>query len=250
MEENKTVATEKPKRRRPGPRQTRPVSRRHRENKAKIEQRVYQLREALELLKGLKSTKFEETVEITMKLGIDPKKSEQNIRGSVPLPKGIGKTVKVLVFAEGDAAEAATAAGADIVGGKELVEKILAENWVDFDIGIAHPNMMKFVGRLGKILGPKGKMPTPKAGTVSADVALAVKEFKSGRVEYRTDNSGNVHAPMGQKSFSLEDLTANIETFVEHIKSVRPPTAKGSYIQKIALSTTMGPGIVIEWKFK
>lgn len=246
--EDKATTSEKPKRRRPGPPKRRPVSRRHRENSAKVERKHYSLREAVELLKSTKGPRFDETVEIAMKLGIDPRKSDQLVRGSVPLPKGIGKSVTVVVFAEGDLQDQAKEAGADYVGGKELIEKIQKENWVDFDVAIAHPSMMRFVGRLGKILGPKGKMPSPKSGTVSADVATAVREFKSGRVEFRTDNSGNIHAPMGKKSFPVEDLIANIETFVEHIKTLKPSTAKGTYIQKLALSTTMGPGIMVEWK--
>lgn len=251
MEEQKTQTTEpeKPKRRRPGPPNRRSPSRRHRDNQAKIDSgKLYPVREALEVLKNTKGAKFNETVEISMKLGIDPRKSDQLVRGSVPLPKGIGKSVKVLVFAEGELAEQARQAGADYVGDKELADKIQNENWVDFDIAIAHPGTMKFVGRLGKVLGPKGKMPSPKSGTVIADVVTAVKEFKSGRVEYRTDNSGNVHAPMGKKDFSIEDLMQNVEVFVEHIKSAKPSTAKGTYIQKIALATTMGPGILIDWK--
>lgn len=240
---------EKPKRRRPGPARRRKASRRYRENFGKVERvRQYPLKEAIEVLQNTKPPKFEETFEVSIKLGIDPKKSDQLVRGSVPLPKGIGKTVKVLVFAEGNLADEAKAAGADIVGGKEIVDKIANENWVDFDIAIAHPSMMKLVGRLGKVLGPKGKMPSPKAGTVSPDIVRAIQEFKSGRVEYRTDSSGNVHAPVGKRSFPLEDLKANIETFIEHIKSVRPPSARGTYIQKISVSTTMGPGVFLEIK--
>jgi large subunit ribosomal protein L1 len=248
MEQQQTGA-EKYKRKRPGPRRRRPESRRHKENKAKVDNvKQYPEQEAINLLKTLKNTKFDETVQIAMKLGIDPKKSDQALRGSVSLPKGIGKNVKVLAFAEGDLAEQAKAAGADVVGGKELVDKIQTENWVDFDIAIAHPGMMRFVGKLGKVLGPKGKMPAPKAGTVREDIAQAVKEFKSGRVEYRTDSGGNIHAGIGKKSFSADDLLANIDAFIEHIKSIKPATAKGTYMQKISLSSTMSPNIWLEIK--
>lgn len=248
MEQQQTGA-EKYKRSRPGPRRRRPESRRHKENKAKVDSnKQYTLPEAVGLLKSLKNAKFDETVQIAMKLGVDPKKSDQALRGSVSLPKGIGKSVSVIVFAEGELADQAKAAGADVVGGKDLVDKIQAENWVDFDIAISHPNMMRFVGKLGKVLGPKGKMPSPKAGTVREDIAQAVKEFKSGRVEYRTDSGGNVHAGIGKKSFSAEDLAANIDAFIEHIKSIKPSTSKGTYMQKIAITSTMGPNIWLEIK--
>jgi large subunit ribosomal protein L1 len=170
------------------------------------------------------------------------------VRGSVSLPKGIGKEVKVLVFAEGDLAEAAKNAGADYVGSVDLVERITNESWMDFDIAIAHPNMMRHLSKLGKILGPKGKMPSPKSGTVTPDVAKAVTEFKAGKVEYRTDSGGNVHAPIGKKNFVAQDIIINAETFMEHIKHVRPSTAKGAYIQKVVISSSMGPGIPIELK--
>lgn len=240
---------EKSKKRRPGPPNRRPASRRHVQNNAKIDNtKQYELEEALNLLKDATSVKFDESVDIVMKLGIDPRKSDQMVRGSVSLPKGIGKEVKVLVFAEGELAQQAEQEGADIVGDKDLVEKIQKENFVDFDIAIAHPSMMRFVGRLGRILGPKGKMPSPKSGTVTQDVVTAVREFKGGRVEYRTDQGGNVHAPVGKKTFPVEDLVVNIETFIDHIKSVKPATARGTYIQKIAINSSMGPGIMVETK--
>lgn len=251
MEEKivKEVVKEKYKRKRPGPANRRPTSRRHKENTAKVDsKKLYLLKDAVDLLKSCKGAKFDETVSVAMKLGIDPKKSDQLIRGSVSLPKGIGKTVKVLAFAEGDLAEQAKAAGADFVGGKELADKIQGENWMDFDVALAHPATMRFVGKLGKVLGPKGKMPSPKSGTVREDIVAAVREFKSGRVEYRTDNSGNVHAPVGKKSFSVDDLMSNIEAFIEHIKSIRPASIKGTYIYKTAISSTMGPGFCLEIK--
>ena len=204
----------------------------------------YELREAISLLKGLKRVRFDETVEVALKLGIDPRQSDQMIRGSVSLPKGIGKEVRVIVFAAGEKAEAAKAAGALEVGGEELVKKI-QDGWMDFDVAIASPDMMRLVGRLGRILGPQGKMPSPKSGTVADDVAGAVTEFRAGKIEYRSDAGGNVHAPVGKVSFSDEDIEENIRTFVEHIESVRPPGVKGTYLQKVSISSTMGPGIKV-----
>lgn len=240
---------DKAKKRRPGHPNRRPASKRHQGNKAKIvKTQVYSIEEAIVLLQGMKSPKFDESFELAMKLGVDPRKSDQLVRGSVSLPKGIGKKVKILVFAEGEMAEKAKEAGADYAGSEEFVNKIQKEGWLDFDVAIAHPSMMRYVGKLGKILGPKGKMPSPKSGTVTPNVVQAVIEFKAGKVEYRTDSGGNVHVPVGKKSFPAENLQANIETFIEHIKSVRPVTAKGTYIQKVAISTSMGPGLAIELK--
>jgi large subunit ribosomal protein L1 len=248
-ETDKETEKEKSKRRRPGHPKPRAVSRRHEENKQKVDKKKrYSAQEAVSLLKEQKAAKFDETIEVVMKLGIDTRKSDQLVRGSVSLPKGIGKKVKVLAFAEGDTAQSAKDAGADYVGGKELVEKIQKENWLDFDVAIAHVDMMQLVGKLGKILGPKGMMPSPKSGTVVSNIAQAVREFKAGKVEYRADSGGNVHAPVGKKSLSTEDLVANIETFTEHIKNVKPPTAKGTYIQKVVISSTMGAGIPLEIK--
>jgi large subunit ribosomal protein L1 len=239
----------KPKRRRPGQPNRRPSSKRHLANVKKVDKtKRYTLEEAVALLKEMTPSKFNETVEIMMKLGIDPKKSDQMVRGSVSLPKGIGKEVKVLVFAEGDMAEAAKKAGADFVGSTDLVDKIITENWMDFDVAIAHPNMMRYLSKLGKVLGPKGKMPSPKAGTVTTDVAKAVVEFKAGKVEFRSDNGGNVHAPVGKINFVAEDLVVNINTFIEHIRHIKPATSKGAYIQKIVVSSSMGPGIPLEIK--
>ena len=239
----------KPKRRRPGHPNRRPSSKRHLENVKKINKlERYPLEDAVALLKQMKPSKFNEYVEIMMKLGVDPRKSDQMVRGSVSLPKGIGKEVKVLVFAEGELADDAQKAGADYVGSVDIVEKILNENWMDFDVAIAHPSMMRHLSKLGKVLGPKGKMPSPKSGTVTPDVAKAVVEFKAGKVEFRTDNGGNVHAPVGKLNFAAEDLIVNIDTFMEHIRHVKPTTAKGTYIQKVVISSSMGPGIPLELK--
>ena len=223
-------------------------SKRYEEAAKKIDRsKLYQAREALGLLKSLPAPKFDESIDVVVRLGIDPKKTDQLVRGAVSLPKGLGKTVKVVVFAEGDKAEAARGAGADLVGSGDLADKILG-GWMDFDIVIASPDMMKHVGKLGKVLGPQGKMPSPKSGTVTADVGAAVKEFKAGKVEFRTDAGGNVHAPLGKRSFAVEDLQANLTAFLEHISGMRPPAVKGEFLRKISLSTTMGPGLAISWE--
>lgn len=207
---------------------------------------VYEVDAAVDLLKALPMAKFDEAVEVAVRLGIDPSKTDQLIRGAVSLPNGLGKTIKVIVFAEGDKAEAAKAAGADEVGSGDLADKV-AGGWTDFDIVIASPDMMKHVGKLGRVLGPSGKMPSPKSGTVTADVAGAVEEFKAGKVEFRTDAGGNVHAPVGRASFSTEDLVENLTTFLDHIASLRPAAVKGHYLRKVSLSTTMGPGLRIAY---
>jgi len=208
--------------------------------------KVYEPSDALNLLKELPGAKFDETVEVAVKLGIDPKKSDQLVRGAVSLPKGLGKTVKVVVFAEGEKAEAAQAAGADEVGSAELAARI-AGGWMDFDIIIASPDMMKHVGKLGKVLGPQGKMPSPKSGTVTPNVAQAVTEFKAGKVEFRTDAGGNVHAPVGKRSFTAADLEANLCAFLDHLDAMRPAAVKGQFMRKISLSTSMGPGAWISY---
>ncbi len=200
---------------------------------------------AFELLKSLPAPKFDETVDVVVKLGIDARKSDQLVRGAVSLPKGLGKAVKVVVFAEGEKAEAAKAAGADEVGSGELADKI-AGGWLDFDVVIASPDMMKHVGKLGRVLGPQGKMPSPKSGTVTPDVAKAVLEFKAGKVEFRTDAGGNVHAPLGKRSFPAEDLVLNLEAFLGYLGGMRPAAVKGTYMRKISVSTTMGPGALIQ----
>ena len=208
--------------------------------------KLYEPAEAIALLKDLPGTKFDESFEVCVKLGIDPKKSDQLVRGAVSLPKGLGKSVKVVVFAEGDKAEAARKAGADEVGSEDLAAKI-ADGWMDFDIVIASPDMMKYVGKLGKVLGPQGKMPSPKSGTVTPDVAKAVTEFKAGKVEFRTDSGGNVHAPVGKRSFTGEDLEANLRAFLDYLLTLRPGAVKGPFMRKISVSTTMGPGAWISY---
>jgi len=201
-------------------------------------------RQGLEALKNFPAPKFEESVEVAVRLGIDPKKTDQLVRGSVSLPKGTGKSVRIAVFAEGDKAKEAEEAGADLVGSKDLAEKI-EKGFTDFDMTIAAPDMMKYVGKLGRVLGPQGKMPSPKAGTVTPNVGDAVREFKAGKIEFRTDSGANVHAAIGRRSFSVEDLEENLTAFVEHLKSLRPAQAKGNFIRKVCVSTSMGPGVAV-----
>lgn len=200
------------------------------------------LTEAIKQLKSFNTTKFNQTVEVSTNLGIDPRQSDQNVRGSVALPHGIGKTVRVAVFAQGDNAEKALAAGADIVGGDDLAQKIKG-GVMDFDVALATPDMMGIVGPLGRVLGPRGLMPSPRSGTVAADIAAAVREFKAGKIEFRNDKGGNVAAPVGKLSFSEEELAANITTFLNHLRTLRPSAAKGTYIRSITISATMSPGI-------
>ncbi|MHC4197622.1 MAG: 50S ribosomal protein L1 [Planctomycetota bacterium] len=204
----------------------------------------YVLREGVEVLKGFSKTKFDESVEVVMKLGIDPKRSDQMLRGSISLPKGIGKELRVVVFAKGEKADEAKGAGAVEVGAEELVDKV-EKGWMDFDVAIATPDMMRLVGKLGRVLGPQGKMPSPKSGTVTENVQETVKEFKAGKIEYRNDAGGNVHALVGKLSFSTEDLVANIESFVRHIEASKPPSAKGTFLEKTTISSTMGPGVKV-----
>ena len=221
-------------------------SRRYQKGAAMVDRsKRYGVSEAFALLKTLPGPKFEEAVEVAVRLGIDPKKTDQLVRGSVSLPKGIGKTVRIAVFAEGDKARDAEAAGADVVGGKDLADRIEG-GFTDFDMTIASPDMMKYVGKLGKVLGPQGKMPSPKAGTVTPDVAAAVREFKAGKIEFRTDAGANVHAAIGRRSFSADDLAANLTAFVDHVRGLKPPQAKGAFIRKVCVSTTMGPGITLD----
>jgi large subunit ribosomal protein L1 len=203
-------------------------------------------KKAINFLKSQKRAKFDETVEVHMALGIDPKQSDQVVRGAVPLPHGLGKSKKVLVFAQGDKAAAAKAAGADHVGADDIAKKITGENWIDFDVALATPDMMGVVGRLGKVLGPRGLMPSPKAGTVvSGDIAAAVKEFKAGKVEFRADAGGNVHGPVGKLSFDEGKLVDNISAFVDGVKAAKPPSSKGHFVKSITVTATMSPGVGI-----
>ena len=206
---------------------------------------IHEPLEALTLVKSLATRKFNETVEVAFRLGVDPRKAEQMLRGTVALPAGTGKTARIAVFAVGDAAAAAEAAGADFVGGDDLVKRIQDENMLDFDIAIATPDMMAQVGRLGRVLGPRGLMPNPKTGTVTQDVAKAVGEFKGGKVEYRTDRHGNVHVVLGKASFDPADLLRNFYAVLEEIHRAKPASAKGKYIRSITTSSTMGPGVKI-----
>ena len=212
-------------------------SRKYQEAASKIEKgKAYTKEEAV---------KFDSSVEVAMNLNLDTKKADQQLRGAIVLPKGTGKTNRVLVIAKGDNAKAAVAAGADYVGDQDYLEKIEKENWFEFDTMIATPDMMPLLGKLGRVLGPKGLMPNPKTGTVTTDVAKAVTEAKAGRVEYRTDSYGNIHALIGKVSFSEEDLLANLQAFVSQIIKIKPTTVKGDYIKNISISSTMGPGIKI-----
>ncbi|CDF58902.1 50S ribosomal protein L1 [Thermobrachium celere] len=206
---------------------------------------LYTPREALDLAIQTAKAKFDETIEVHVRLGVDPRHADQQVRGAVVLPHGTGKTVKVLVFAKGEKAKEAEAAGADYVGAEELVDKIQKENWFDYDVVVATPDMMGVVGRLGKILGPKGLMPNPKSGTVTFDVAKAIAEIKAGKVEYRVDKTAIVHVPIGKKSFGTDKLLDNFHTLMEAIIKAKPAAAKGQYIKSVTVSSTMGPGIKI-----
>jgi large subunit ribosomal protein L1 len=217
-------------------------------NKARksVEARLYSLKDAVPLLQKVKFAKFDETVEVTMRLGVDPKHADQMVRGTVVLPHGLGKSKKVLVIASGDKIREAEQAGADFSGGEEMVEKITKENWTDFDALIATPDVMKSVGRLGKVLGPKGLMPNPKTGTVTFDVAKAVQEVKAGKVEFRTDKTALVHVPVGKISFSADKLIENATVLISNVIKAKPSVAKGKYVKGCYLSSTMGPGIQID----
>jgi len=207
--------------------------------------KIYDPVEALELVKQTAKAKFDETVEVHMKMGVDSRHADQQVRGAVVLPHGTGKAVKVLVFAKGDKAKEAEEAGADFVGAEDLVAKIQNENWFDYDVVVATPDMMGVVGRLGKILGPKGLMPNPKSGTVTMDVAKAIAEIKAGKIEYRLDRENNIRCPIGKASFTVEQLKDNFATLMEAIIKAKPAAAKGQYIRSVVIASTMGPGIKV-----
>lgn len=206
---------------------------------------LYSAAEAMELAVKTSKAKFDETVELAVRLGVDPRHADQQVRGAVVLPHGTGKTVKVLVFAKGDKAKEAEAAGADYVGAEELVDKIQKENWFDFDVVVATPDMMGVVGRLGRVLGPKGLMPNPKSGTVTFDVTKALADIKAGKVEYRVDKTAIIHVPLGKGSFGAEKLVDNFHALMEAVIKAKPAAAKGQYVKSVVISSTMGPGIKV-----
>ena len=207
--------------------------------------KTYDLEEAVALVKKTASAKFDETIEAHFRLGVDGRHADQQVRGAVVLPHGTGKTVKVLVFAKGNKVDEALAAGADYAGGDELVPKIQNEGWLDFDVVVATPDMMGVVGRLGRVLGPKGLMPNPKAGTVTMDVTKAVKEIKAGKIEYRLDKTNIIHVPIGKASFTEEQLSDNFQTLIGAINKAKPATLKGQYLKSVTLAPTMGPGVKV-----
>ena len=211
-----------------------------------VEQRPYTLAEAVPLLQKVKFAKFDETVDLTMRLGVDPKHADQMVRGTVVLPHGLGKSKKVLVIATGEKVREAEAAGADFVGGEDMVEKIQKENWTDYDAVIATPDMMRSVGKLGKVLGPRGLMPNPKTGTVTMDIAKAVQEVKAGKVEFRTDKGALVHVPVGKLSFTPDKLVDNATVVITSVLKAKPAAAKGKYMKGVYLSSTMGPGVPLD----
>ena len=218
----------------------------YKEAKAKVDRtRDYPLDDAISLIKEMSTAKFDETVDICIRLGVDPRKADQMVRGAVVLPNGLGKSIRVVVFAKGEKAQEATAAGADFVGADDLVEKIQG-GWFDFDTAIATPDMMGTVGKIGRLLGPRSLMPNPKVGTVTFDISRAVEEAKSGKVEYRVEKAGIIHAPVGKVSFDVEKLRGNILALMEALVKAKPSTAKGTYLQKISLSSTMGPGMTLD----
>jgi large subunit ribosomal protein L1 len=213
---------------------------------AQVEARGYALEEAVTLVQKIKFAKFDETVEVHMRLGVDPKHADQMVRGTIVLPNGLGKSKKVLVIASGDKLREAEAAGADFVGGEEMVTRIQSEGWMDYDAVIATPDMMRSVGKLGKILGPRGLMPNPKTGTVTTDVTKAVQETKAGKVEFRVDKTGVIHAPVGKVSFSNDKLLENAQTLITAVVRAKPAAAKGKYVRTATICSTMGPGVALD----
>lgn len=220
-------------------------SKRYKKDLQKVSQEPIPLDDAIQRLKSLGQTKFDQTIDLVCHLGIDARQADQMIRGSVGLPKGIGRSRRVIAFCGDGDVEAAKEAGAIEAGGEELVAKV-QKGWLDFDVAIAHPSMMGKVGKLGRVLGPQGKMPSPKSGTVTPDVITAVREYSAGKVEFRNDAGGNVHAPVGKMSFTAEDLHENIVAFVNHIRKMKPSAAKGHYLKKVCISGTMTPAIMVQ----
>ena len=214
--------------------------------KNQVEARPYTLQDAIPLVQKIHYAKFDETVEVHMRLGVDPKHADQQVRGTIILPNGLGKSKKVLVIASGDKLKEAEAAGADIFGGDEIVQRIQSEGWVDYDAVVATPDMMRSVGKLGKILGPRGLMPNPKTGTVTQDVANAVREIKAGKVEFRVDKTGVVHAPVGKTSFQTDKLFENANMLIQAVVKAKPAVAKGKYVKSVTICSTMGPGIPLD----
>jgi len=211
-----------------------------------VETREYQLEEAVTLIQKIKFAKFDETVEVHLRLGVDPKHADQMVRGTILMPNGLGKSKKVLVIASGDKQREATEAGADFVGGEDMVNKIQSESWTDFDAVIATPDMMRSVGKLGKVLGPRGLMPNPKTGTVTMDVVKAIKEIKAGKVEFRVDKTGIIHAPVGKISFAAPALIENAATLITAVIKAKPAVAKGKYVKSATICSTMGPGVAVD----
>jgi large subunit ribosomal protein L1 len=211
-----------------------------------VETREYQLEEAVPLIQKIKFAKFDETVEVHMRLGVDPKHADQMVRGTVVMPNGLGKSKKVLVIASGDKQREATEAGADFVGGEDMVNKIQSEGWTDFDAVIATPDMMRSVGKLGKVLGPRGLMPNPKTGTVTVDVTRAIREIKAGKVEFRVDKTGIIHAPVGKVSFESGKLIENAASLITAVIKAKPAVAKGKYVRSTTICSTMGPGVAVD----
>ena len=213
---------------------------------AQVQPKPYALNDAVPLVQKIKFAKFDETVELHIRLGVDPKHADQMVRGTVVLPNGLGRSKKVLVIASGDKLREAEEAGADFVGGENMVQKIQAEGWIDYDAVVATPDMMRLVGRLGKVLGPRGLMPNPKTGTVTLDVAKAVKEVKAGKVEFRVDKTGVIHAPVGKVGFQTDKLLENTSTLIQAVLKAKPAAAKGKYVKSVTICSTMGPGVHLD----